>query len=184
MLHSPTIKWYDRILPSGFWLGLLISTILQLPFFIFVIFKKLNWKTMTKEVGFYFNCWGNFGKLDVSWFWSWKEAFYFWICFQAVERAQTKTHAALLSTNTGNQTTNHGNVSYNWFCWNYCASLYIYLATLKRALLLISATITAWYIQHDIKRALFFYLSSQRMAISPWATETRRSAVSPPCSCF
>ncbi|CAG08937.1 unnamed protein product [Tetraodon nigroviridis] len=34
---------------AGFWLGLVLCTVLQLPFFIFVIFKKLNWKTLTKE---------------------------------------------------------------------------------------------------------------------------------------
>ncbi|CAG08943.1 unnamed protein product [Tetraodon nigroviridis] len=51
---------------AGFWLGLVLCTVLQVPFFIFVIFKKLNWKTLTKEVGFYFTCWGNFEKLPVS----------------------------------------------------------------------------------------------------------------------
>lgn len=59
---------------------------------------------MTKEVEFYFNCCRNFGKLPVS-------RSIFLICFQAVERAQTKAQTALLSVDTVNQTTNHGNVS-------------------------------------------------------------------------
>uniref|UniRef100_H3DFK4 Multidrug and toxin extrusion protein n=1 Tax=Tetraodon nigroviridis TaxID=99883 RepID=H3DFK4_TETNG len=63
----------------GFWLGLVLCTVLQVPFFIFVIFKKLNWKTLTKE---------------------------------AVERARTKAQTAMIQEN---QTTNHGNVSWNRF---------------------------------------------------------------------
>ncbi|CAG08945.1 unnamed protein product, partial [Tetraodon nigroviridis] len=33
-----------EFLVSRFWLGLVLCTVLQVPFFIFVIFKKLNWK--------------------------------------------------------------------------------------------------------------------------------------------
>lgn len=66
--------WLNAALPSGFWLGLLVSTIVQGPLFLFILYKKLNWKMLTKEVGFYFDCWRNFEKLQVGWFWRWKGA--------------------------------------------------------------------------------------------------------------